>query len=106
MKIFSNLSFVVSVWGYLNSQISKKSLEEDRFMVQYFTTFLTIIILLYSFSLSEAKLTLQEVRTASKNVLVAFFTSDTIDVNEVDIENVSEWQVNGQPVKNIYRYAT
>jgi len=75
-------------------------------MVHYFTTILTIIILLYSFSAVKAKLTLQEVRTASNDVLVAFFTSDTIDITEADIENISEWKINGQPVKKIFRYAT
>lgn len=55
---------------------------------------------------AEAKLTLREVRTASNEVLVAFFTSDTLDLNEVDISNVSAWKVNGRPCTSIYRYST
>ena len=53
-----------------------------------------------------AELRLQEIRSASSNVLIAFFTSDTLDVSEVDIENISEWKINGQIPKNIYRYVT
>lgn len=56
--------------------------------------------------MAHAKLTLKEVRTASKDVLVVFLKSDTLDVNEADITTLSDWQVNGQPVKSIFRYAT
>lgn len=55
---------------------------------------------------SEARLTLQEIRTASKNVLAVFFTSDTLNLTKVDISNVSEWKINGRPCKSIYRYST
>ncbi len=75
-------------------------------MYRYFTAFLTIIVVLYNFSIAEAKLTLQEVRTASRDVQVAFFTSDTLNLNEVNIENKAEWRINGQPVDTLYRYIT
>ncbi len=51
----------------------------------------------------QAKLTFQEIRTASNNVIELFFTSDTLDVNEVDISNPSDWKVNGQQVLAINR---
>ena len=63
-------------------------------------------ILLTGFSVAEAELTLREIRTASDDVLVAFFTSDTLNVEEADIQNTAEWQIDGRPVTNIYRYAT
>ncbi|MBT8312032.1 MAG: glycoside hydrolase family 9 protein, partial [Flavobacteriaceae bacterium] len=49
---------------------------------------------------------LQEIRTASNTVLVAFFTSDTTDVFEVNIENKADWKINGVAVTQIFRYAT
>ncbi|NLO01825.1 MAG: hypothetical protein GX126_05825, partial [Bacteroidales bacterium] len=55
---------------------------------------------------AEAKLTLQEVRSASRDVLVVFFTSDTLNLTEVDISNRSDWKINGQPCLAIFRYAT
>lgn len=55
---------------------------------------------------AQAKLTLQEIRSASKDVLVVFFTSDTLNLSEVDISNVSGWTINGEPCRSIYRYST
>jgi endoglucanase len=75
-------------------------------MYRNLTAYLTAIIILWNISLAQAKLTLQEVRTASHDVLVAFFTSDTLNVNEVDITDPSQWKINGQPVMNIFRYVT
>ena len=51
----------------------------------------------------QAKLTFQEIRTASDNVIELYFTSDTLDVNEVDISDASQWKVNGQQVLAINR---
>ena len=45
---------------------------------------------LIDISNAAAKLTLKEIRTASDDILVAFFSSDTVDVNEVDISNLSD----------------
>jgi endoglucanase len=66
----------------------------------------TIISMMLSTLNSQAKLTLQEIRSASKDVLVVFFTSDTLNLSEVDISNISEWKINGQPCRSIYRYST
>ena len=75
-------------------------------MFKYLTICLTVLFLIVTISSSEAALTLKEVRTASNDVLVAFFVSDTTDVGEVDIQNISEWKINGQSPANIFRYAT
>ena len=54
---------------------------------------------------ASAKLTIREIRTASDNVIELFFTSDTLNVNEVDISNPSQWKVNGTPVIGVNREA-
>ena len=46
---------------------------------------------------AEATLTLREVRTASNDVVVAFFTSDTADINESDISDLSRWKLTVSP---------
>jgi endoglucanase len=75
-------------------------------MIVYLKRYLTVVFVFCSVLQIEAKLTLQEIRSASKDVLVVFFTSDTMDINEVDISDLSKWKVNGQSVKNIFRYVT
>jgi len=55
---------------------------------------------------AEAKLSFQEIRTASKDVLVVFFKSDTILMDEVNTSNLSQWKLNGQAVKSINRFVT
>ena len=75
-------------------------------MFRYFKPFSLILIVSFGLSAAEAKLALKGVQTASNDVLVAFFTSDTLDVNEANIADVSDWRINGEPVKNIFRYAT
>ena len=52
---------------------------------------------------ASAKLTLQEIRTASNNVIELFYVSDTLNVNEVDISDPSLWTVNGTPVLGLNR---
>ena len=74
-------------------------------MPRVLTTIITIFLFACSISTANAKLTLKEVRTASNDVLVAFFSSDKIDVNEAEINDLSTWQINGHPVKNIFKYA-
>lgn len=69
-------------------------------------TLLSFLLIMISIQTADAKLTLKEVRTASKNVLVAFFTSDTLNVNEVDISNAALWKINGVPCKGISQYST
>ena len=73
-------------------------------MVRCTKFFLIVIIFLFTYSVTEAKLILQEIRTAAPDVLIAFFTSDTVDTNEAAITDLSAWKINGQPVKNIFRY--
>ena len=52
---------------------------------------------------ASAKLTFQEVRTASNNVIELYFISDTLDVNEVDISDPAQWKVNGTQVLGVNR---
>ena len=52
------------------------------------------------------KLSLQEVRTASDHILVLLFTSDIPDVNEVKIDSINAWRINGEPAGKIFRFAT
>ena len=54
----------------------------------------------------QAELTLKEVRTASNNVLVAFFTSDTLDLDESSVIDTTAWTINGKPSERIDRYVT
>ena len=54
---------------------------------------------------ASAKLTFQEIRTASNNVIELYFLSDTLNVNEVDISDASQWKVNGTQVLAVNRTA-
>ena len=47
---------------------------------------------------------LQEIHSATNTILVAYFTSDILDIYEADTENASAWKINGQPPTSIYRY--
>lgn len=51
-------------------------------------------------------LSLKEVRTASNDVLVAYFKSDVIRADEVDTGSLSAWTLNGRPVEAISRFVT
>ena len=54
---------------------------------------------------ASAKLTLREIRTASNNVIEIYYISDTLNVNEIDISDVSQWKVNGTPALGVNRTA-
>ena len=64
----------------------------------------TICAVLLTLS-ANAKLTFREIRTASNNVIELYFLSDTLDVNEADISDASQWKVNGTQVLAINRTA-
>jgi len=68
--------------------------------------FVALLISTFCIPFTHAKLTLKEIRTASNTLLVLYFTSDTLDLQEVTIDNTSYWKINGEPVQEIYRYAT
>ena len=55
---------------------------------------------------ANAELTLKEIRTASKNVLVAYFKSTVINANEVNTSDLAAWKLNGQPVAAINKFVT
>jgi endoglucanase len=68
--------------------------------------FLFIVYLLSGISSLYAKVTLKEIRSASNDVLVAFFTGDSANVDEINIEDISRWKINGAPAVEISKYAT
>jgi endoglucanase len=68
---------------------------------------LLILAVALCFSASaEAALSLKEIRTASNNVLVAYFKSTTIKADEVNTADPSLWTLNGQPVTAINKFVT
>lgn len=54
----------------------------------------------------QAALTLEEVRTASDHIVVAFFKSTIIQADEVNTNDLSQWRLNGQPVGAIHKFVT
>ena len=70
------------------------------------TLLLIALSVLCGISNAKAEVTLKEIRSASNDVLVAFFAGDSVDINEIDIEEKSQWKINGIPAVNIYKYAT
>jgi len=71
-----------------------------------FLAFLAILAISCNTHSVNEEIFLKEIRTASNDVLVAFFTGDTLDVNAISIEDRSAWTVNGEPVAEIYKFAT
>jgi endoglucanase len=67
---------------------------------------LIITVCLWSSLAANAELTLKEIRTASKDVLVAYFKSTVINSNEVNTTDLAAWQLNGQPVAAINKFVT
>ena len=57
-----------------------------------------IVYLLCASVAANAELTFKEIRTASKDILVAYFQSTVINANEVNTTNLASWKLNGQPV--------
>ena len=54
----------------------------------------------------EAELSSKEIRTASNDVLVAYFKSTIIQADEVNTDDLSAWKLNGQPVLAINKFVT
>ena len=54
----------------------------------------------------SAEVTFQAIHSASNDVLVAFFTGDSIDMNKINIEDKSLWKINGKPASEIFIYTT
>ena len=54
----------------------------------------------------HAELSLTEIRTASNNVLVAYYKSDIIKADQVDTANLSLWKLDGQSVVAINKFVT
>lgn len=66
--------------------------------------FFILSILFFLINSVQATLNFKEVRTASNSVLVAFFTSDTLDINEINTSNINDWKINGKAVSGIHKY--
>jgi endoglucanase len=75
-------------------------------MVLILRSLITLILLLSFYRTVDAKLTLREIHTAARDVLVVFFTSDTVDLAEADTGNLADWKINGQPAQAAYRFVT
>ena len=67
---------------------------------------LAVALILCSILAANAELTLKEIRTASKNVLVAYFKSTVILANEVNTSDPAAWKLNGQPVTALNKFVT
>ncbi len=67
---------------------------------------LVLALVLCCSASASAALTLQEIRTASNNVLVAYFKSTVIKADEVNTASPSAWKLNGQPVQAINKFVT
>ncbi len=67
---------------------------------------LIIALCLRSSLAAHAELTLKEIRTASKDILVAYFKSTVINANEVNTNDLAAWKLNGQPVTAINKFVT
>ncbi len=65
---------------------------------------LVTLTLCWSLLAAHAELTFQEIRTASKDVLVAYFKSTVIDANEVSTNDLAAWKLNGQPVTGLNKF--
>jgi len=64
-------------------------------------TCLTFLLLIATLSAGPE---FSEIRTASDRVIVAFFRSDTMDVEEIGTGDLSAWKINGKPPAAIYKY--
>ena len=65
---------------------------------------LSLFILFFTVNQAYSKVTFSEVRTASDNVIIAFFVSDTVNVDEISTSELSQWKINGKPAKSINKY--
>jgi endoglucanase len=63
-----------------------------------------LLILIFGINLGYSKVAFSEIRTAADNVIVAFFISDTVNVDEIATADLSVWKINGQPAKSIHKY--
>lgn len=67
---------------------------------------LVTLLFLYGFTDGSDKPTLKDIRSASNNVLVAFITGDSPDVNVINTDDMSRWNINGKPAAGIFKYST
>lgn len=53
-----------------------------------------------------ARPSLKEIHSASDNVLAVFIAGDSRDANAINIEDISQWKINGEPAYGIFKYST
>ncbi len=54
----------------------------------------------------HADLVLKEIRTASDDVLVAYFKSNIIQADEAKTDDITTWKIDGKPVLAIHKFVT
>ena len=69
------------------------------------TAILLIALLFCCVSGLYAEVSFQAIHSASSDVLVAFFTGGTAALDEVNIDDISRWRINGKPASGIFLYA-
>jgi len=67
---------------------------------------LIFLTILFGIPNINAEVALKEIRSASNNVLVVFFSGDSTNVTAININEVSQWKINGNPVEEIHLHAT
>ena len=89
-----------------NQPAARVSASENQFPVNLMKHLLMVAICMCSPLVANAELAFKEIRTASKDVLVAYFKSTIIDANEVNTTNLAAWTLNGTPVTAINKFVT
>jgi len=67
---------------------------------------LILLGLWFGLQAASAELSLREVRTASDDVLVAYFKSTIVQADEANTGDLSLWKLDGQPVAAIHKFVT
>jgi endoglucanase len=70
------------------------------------TRITAFLILLCCVLSAKAEIKFQEIRTASNNVLVVYYKSDVVQLDEVKTDDPNQWKLNGRTVSCINKYIT
>src|SRR5262245_28872718 len=89
-----------------NQPAARVIASENQFPVNLMKCPLLVGICLCAPLVANAELAFKEIRTASKDVLVAYFKSTVINADEVNTTNLTSWTINGQPVTAINKFVT
>ncbi|MBN1950751.1 MAG: glycoside hydrolase family 9 protein [Bacteroidales bacterium] len=72
-------------------------------MNQFRRFFVSILLGLSIQTCIFAQLTLQDIHTASDQILVLLFTSPEYNLDDLNTDDISAWTVNGKPAKALFR---